>query len=200
MRTVIQALEELLARRLVQKGPLVLQEEEAGSTCPSTPIERTGQSIAIRFKPWELEGQTSKIPTNTWLFSLFEVGASPGISKSCDYIIFTASSDGSKVYVFLCELKSGSGRGKGRGRGITAQVNNGRVVAEHILNVVKLHGNLQHQFDVEFRALIFAGRASGLKGISRIPASVRYEIDETTNLKFLRLRAGDKYFLRAFCC
>ena len=201
MRTVIQALEELLARRLVQKGPLVLEEDDEGSTCPSTPLERSGQAIAIRFKPWALEGETIKIPTNRWLFSLFEVGANPGVSKSCDYIIFVSlPGDTSKLYVFLCELKSGSGKGKGKGRGITAQINNGKLIAEHILNVVRLHGGLQQQVEVEFRGLIFARKAGGMKGAQRLPGTIQYEVDDATNLKFLRLRAGDKYLLRALCC
>lgn len=177
-----------------------MREEEEGSTCPETPIERAGQCIAIRFGPWCFEKHDHQIPTNKWIFPFFDVERNPGISKCCDYIIFSsAPGDPSRLYVLLCELKSGKGKGKGRHQGVAAQIKNGRLIAEHIIGLVLLHGNVQKQPHLEFRGLILAGKAPRLKDSLRPPSVVRYETDDGTQLKFIRLRAGERYPLRIFC-
>lgn len=194
MRTVLQALKELLDPRILQDGPLELRESDVGSTCPPTKLERSGQSVALRFEPWGVR-KDLEIPTNRWLFPLFDVKRSePPVCRSCDYIIFYAPSDVTEqIFVFMCELKSGSPKGS------FPQVRNGMLLARYILEVVKLHGAVHQWPDVQFRGLIFAGSAPGPRGSQRPSLRPRYEKDVLTELYTLVERPGGRHHLQTLC-
>jgi hypothetical protein len=196
MRTVLQALKELLDPRIVQDGALELRETDPGSTCQPTKLDRSGQAVALRFEPWSYRSDL-QLPTNRWLFPLFDVKRSePPICRSCDYIIFYAPADETEqIFVFMCELKSGSPRTKTT----MTQVRNGMLLARYILDVVDLHGNVQKWPDVQFRGLIFAGDAPGSRGGLRGSARPRYQQDaKLTDLHTLVEQPG-RYDLRSLC-
>jgi hypothetical protein len=196
MRTVLQALRELLDPRiLLQDGALELRELDPASTCPSTKLDRSGRSVALRFEPWSYK-PSLQIPTNRWLFPLFDITRSGApICRSCDYIIFYAPADETqRIFVFMCELKSGSPRGS------LSQIRNGTLLARYILEVVKLHGAV-HQWpvDVQFRGLVFAGNAPSLRGGLRASDPPRYEKDQLEGLYTLVGRPGGRHHLQTFC-
>jgi hypothetical protein len=194
MRTVLQALGELLDPRILQSGALELREPDPGSTCPPTKLERSGQAVALRFEPWSYRSDL-QIPLNRWLFPLFDVQRSdPPICRSCDYIIFHAPADEAQLFVFLCELKSGSPKGS------MPQLRNGMLLARYILDVIKLHGAVQKwPPDVQFRGLIFAGDAPSPRGGLRASARPRYEQDNTLpDLRTMVERPG-RHHLQTFC-
>ena len=194
MRTILQALRELLDPRVLQDGALELHEPDPGSRCLPTKLERSGQSVALRFEPWSVR-KDFQIPTNRWLFPLFDVRHSePPVCRSCDYIIFHAPSDDTKqLFVFMCELKSGSPRGS------LPQVRNGMLLARYILDVVRLHGAVHQWPDVQFRGLIFAGDAPGSRGTQRASSRPRYQKDELTDLYTLVERPGGRHHLQNLC-
>lgn len=196
MRTVFHAMRELLEPRLVQDGPLELCEDDAGSTCPPTILQRTGQSVALRFSPWEYTNGTT-IPTNRWLFPIFDVRcSSPPICRSCDYILFYApSTEPSRLFVFLCELKSGAEKGA------RTQIRNGKLIADYILAAMRLHGGItQWPAEILFRGLIFAGAARASKGTTRVPCGAEYIPDTTVpQLNVTTQRPGTSYPISMFC-
>lgn len=194
MRTVLQALRELLDPRVLQDGPLELSEPEPGSTCPPTKLERSGQSVALRFEPWSYRKDLA-IPTNRWLFPLFDVKRSdPPVCRSCDYIVFYAPTDDTKqIFVFLCELKSGSTRGS------LPQVRNGMLLARYILDVARLHGAVHEWPEVQFRGLIFAGGAPSIRGGLRASSRPRYQKDTLTDLYTMVERPGGRHHLQILC-
>lgn len=195
MRTVLQALRELLEPRILYHGALELCELDPGSTCPSTKLDRSGQSVALRFDPWGYRPGL-EIPTNRWLFPLFDVRRSePPLCRSCDYIIFYAPADDTKqIFVFLCELKSGSPKGS------LPQLRNGLILARYILDVVKLHGAVHQWPDVQFRGLIFAGSGRGLRGGLRASFQPRYKQDpELKDLYTMVEHPGGRHHLKTLC-
>ena len=195
MRTFLQALRELLDPRVVQDGTLELSEPDAGSTCPVTTLNRSGPCVALRFANWAYRHDL-EIPTNRWLFPLFDVTRSmPPACRSCDYIIFYAPSDAAeRIFVFLCELKSGSPRGS------LPQLRNGLLVARYILDVVQLHGAVHHKPDMQFRGLIFAGNAPSARGGQLSSSRLHYEQDvRLRELRTLVESAGGRHHLDTFC-
>ena len=191
MRTLLQTLHEIVEPRLIQRGCLDLCEDDPGSTCPPTRIDRPGQSLALRLGPWRYS-DTVTIPANRWLFPLFRTDSDhPPLCRSCDYVVFS-SPRAEELFVLLCELKSG------RARQTRAQLLNGKILAEHILSAARLHGAVPSWPRVEFRGLVFAGDAPLQKGATRTPGGVDY-LNESP-LKTAILRAGLSYPLSSFCC
>jgi hypothetical protein len=195
MRTVLQALKELLDPRVLQRdGALVLREADSGSTCPPTRIERPGQSVALRFE-LRSQGPSLQIPVQRWLFPLFDVTRSdPPICRSCDYIVFYAPADETKqIFVFMCELKSGSPKGS------LPQVRNSMLLARYVLDVVKLHGDVHPWPDVQYRGLVLAGNAPSTRGGLRSSSRLRYQPDKLADLSTVVVRPGGRCDLRTFC-
>lgn len=119
MTTIAKALRELLHPQILQNGALELREDDDGSTCPPTKLERAGQAVALRFETQRLRPYKDRdeiqIPTNRWLFPLFnEQRSEPPVCRSCDYLVFyTLPGPAESLFVLLCELKSGRARGGG---------------------------------------------------------------------------------------
>jgi len=197
MRTVLQALQDLLEPRHLQRGALELRERDPGSTCAPTKLDRKGQATVLRFEPWP-HGADTEIPINRWLFPLFDVKRSkPPICRSCDYIIFYSPPDfDRRLFVFLCELKSGSPKGS------RDQLRNGKLLADYILAVTRLHGGV-HDWpeEISFRGIVFAGKAMGTRGATRAPARADYIEDERFqgDLRVTTQRPGKSYALDFFC-
>jgi len=198
MRTVLQVLREFLDPRVVQRGALELHEYDLTSTCPVTKLERSGQAVALRFEPWAYATNV-QIPTNRWLFPLFDVRrGEPPVCRSCDYIVFY-SPDGPEhqtLFVLLFELKSG------KAKGATAQLRNGKLIADYILSVARLHGSTNRwPTSVCFRGVILAGNAPRAKGSIRAPDRAEYIEDSRCGpeLRVTTQRPGPSYPIDFFC-
>lgn len=197
MRTVLQALRESIEPRVIQSGPLELSESESGSTCPTTKLERAGQAIALRFDDWRYKDRVT-IPTNRWLFPLFDVsqGRAP-ICRSCDYVVFHALPRRPEaLFVLLFELKSKSPRGA------SVQLRNGKLIADYILSVIRLHGDVSRwPTEVCFRGIVLAPNARNTRGGMRAPTRADYIVDHRLpdELKVTAQRPGSSFALEFFC-
>jgi hypothetical protein len=199
MRTLLQALTDLIEPRLIQPGTLELREDAQGSTCPPTVLQKSGKGIALRLGSWRLREREPvvELAPNQWLFPLFrsDIG-DPPVCRSCDYVIFYAPrNETGKLFVFLCELKSGGARGT------LQQIRNVKLLVDHALEVVRLHGRIERwPTEIVFRGLIFAGDAPNQKGTTRVPFGVEYQDDRgLPGLKTTVQRPGGSYDLAWFC-
>ncbi len=198
MRTVVQALRELLATRVVLDGALELREEDPYSTCPATKILGGGSAVTLRFKDWQYKPDL-QIPTNLWLFPLLNsTNPQTPACRSCDYIIFYVSKENpgqEKLFVFLCELKSGAAKGA------SPQLRNGKLIADYLLAVTKLHGKVTAwPEEPHYRGIIFVGGYPGNKWATRSPARANYTPDQLCHdLQTTTVRPGPDYPLQYFC-
>lgn len=198
MRTLIHALTELVREDLIQRGPLVLREDDEGSTCPPTLLQKSGQGIALRLGAWRIRDREPviELAPNQWLFPLFRSDLrEPPLCRSCDYVIFYAPrSEDRRLFVFLCELKSGSPKGT------LQQIRNVKLLVDHVLAVMQLHGRIERWPDIVFRGLVFAGDAPNQKGTTRVPIGAQYEEDRAVpGLRTTIQRPGGSYDLAWFC-
>jgi len=197
MRTVLQALRESIEPRVIQTGPLELSESESSSTCPMTKLERAGQAIALRFDDWRYKDHVT-IPTNRWLFPLFDVsqGRAP-MCRSCDYVVFhTLPRRPDVLFVLLFELKSKSGRGA------RVQLRNGKLIADYILSVIRLHGEVSRwPAEICFRGIVLAPDARNTRGGMRAPARADYITDDRLrpDLWVTSQRPGSSFSIEFFC-
>lgn len=189
MRTLLQALEELVEPSVIQRGAVELCEDDPGSTCPPTVLQKSGRALVVR-----LASPHDGIPTNRWLFPLFRVDqAQPPVARSCDYIVFYAPRDEeAALFVFLCELKSGAGKGA------VTQIRNGKLLVDYMLAVAQHHGKVERLPELAFRGIVFSPRAPSQKGTTRAPSSADY-IDDQLGLRVTYQRAGGTYSLAPFC-
>lgn len=195
MGTFLQALKDLVDPQILQDGPLVLHEDQAGSTCPPIKLEQAGrQAVALRFEPRRLRGGP-ELPINEWLFPLFDASRStPPVCRSCDYIVFYAPrNDAKEVFVFLCELKSGSTRGA------ATQLRNGFLLARYLVEVIELHGEVHPWPLVQFRGIVFSGDAPTRRGSLRPLGHADYLADDQTDLRITTARARGGHHLQTFC-
>lgn len=196
MRTLFQALTELLRDEglLQRERPIVLREEAENSRSGETTLDRAGRALVLRPQPWAFRDH--RIPTNRWLFPLFRSDLDdPPLCRSCDFVIFhVPDRDVERLFVFLCELKSGKSRGS------RDQVRNTKLIADYILAVMRLHGRVESWPRIEFRGLIFAGAAPPQKGFTKISKGAVYEADPMIpDLSVTLQRAGERYELPWFC-
>jgi hypothetical protein len=199
MRTPIQALTELLEPRVVESGPLELRENDPGSSCPPTKITKSGRALALRFTNWAYNQQVS-LPTNRWLFPLLDVTRSaPPASRSCDYIVFHTPPRGkgadAPLFVLLFELKSGYTKGS------HVQLRNGKLIADYLLSVARLHGDVGvWPRDIRFRGVVLTRKSQGIKAPTGVSARATYRADtRCEDLSIVNLRPGSTYPLTYFC-
>jgi hypothetical protein len=199
MRTILDALRELVAPQVLvegpEDGPLELHESDPKSTCPVTRIVQAGrQVVALRFGPRSFRGGPEQ-PINEWLFPLFDTSRSkPPICRSCDYLLFYAPKDERReLFVFPCELKSSWTRGA------SAQLGNGLLLARYLLAVLEAHGDVNPwPPEVRFRGIVFSGTASR-HGSLEAPGRRDWFRDDRTSLEMTIDRAGGRKYLQSFC-
>jgi hypothetical protein len=95
--------------------------------------------------------------------------------------------------VFLCERKSGKTAGAGD------QLRNGRLLAEHLLSMARLHGDVHRHPDVTFRGVVFTPRAPAPKPGLKEPRSPFVPDDRLRDLRVLRLPPGPTWNLDVLC-
>lgn len=199
MRTLLQALQELVEPRLIQPGPFELCEDAQGSTCPPTLLQKSGKGIALRLGSWRIREREPvvELAPNQWLFPLFRSDCGePPLCRSCDYVLFYAPREETgKLFVFLCELKSSSPKGA------LQQIRNVKLLVEHALAVMRLHGRTEcWPTKIVFRGLIFAGDAPRQKGTTRVQNGAQYRQDPVVpDLMTTTERPGGSYELAWFC-
>jgi hypothetical protein len=127
----------------------VLREDDPDSTCEPVRIHRSGQCVVISFNAKvSFKAKDDAICIKERLFPLFR--EQEGVARMCDYLIFCEQGDEPPVlYVLLCELKSG------KTEGAVAQIENAKLLAEYVLEMVGHHKKLGKP-EVRHRGLVFS--------------------------------------------
>jgi hypothetical protein len=200
MPTLLQAIGEILRPALVQRGPIRLEETDAGSTCEAITLHKSGRAFVL--KPDQSAGgicprpdcaRTLSAPDR--LFPLFRLDVA-GLAAMCDYIVFCqeSSGDDARLFVLLCELKS---ENVGRSR---RQVENGRLFADYILNMAILHHGVKPVPAVERRGLVFSPKYKVPKGsLRKARCSYSPMPDGFKDMPFAYYACGAEYPLEHFC-
>jgi hypothetical protein len=99
------------------------------------------------------------------------------------------------LFVLLFELKSG------RAKGASVQLRNGKLIADYLLSVAKLHGAVAPwPEDVHFRGIVLARKSPGIKPPTGVSARAPYRADtRCEGLSIVNLRPGSTYPLTYFC-
>jgi len=185
----MKAIQDLL-REGIWLPDLVLSENARGSTCKPVRIRRSDRCVFISFNakvPFTPKGEPICIKDR--LFPLFDPDVE-GVARMCDYWILCERDDERPVlYVFLCELKSGDPGGLG-------QLENGKLLAEHFVNMVAYHRKLAPR--VEYRGIVFSPRFRGPKAGLK-PGPIRYADKGRLPMPVAFLGDGTEYHLAALC-
>lgn len=158
MRAILHTLSEILRRDYQVDGNLKLVETAAKSTCGPVTLNKSGPALALRLDgvlplACEKPSCSFRMASNDRLFPLFRT-TTAGLTAICDYIIFYPfdDQDESRLFVFLCELKSGDPRGASK------QAENGLLLAEYLVAMARHHGRLSQSPTLAYRGLIFSPR------------------------------------------
>jgi hypothetical protein len=201
MRTLLQAIGEIIRPELRRDGTICLQEDDPGSRCGPVTLHKSGQALVLKLDgiPGPLcrqQGCQLRYAVNDRMFPLFD-HHKEGLTSSCDYIIFyqdqqDREAQEAPLYIFLCELKSG------RSGGARAQAENARLMADYIVAMARHHGFLHGLPRIQLRSLIF-GPQFALPRINRKDRCA-YEVFNggMPDLKFAYCRAGE-YPISYFC-
>lgn len=173
---LIESLTELIKSQYLihPGGKLVLREESKNATCKYVKLKTSGKVLVLKF---DIDGPE--------ITPYFEQGKT---NAKCDSIVIT--SHNKKIYVFLCELKSGSGNE-------IDQINAGMIISQYIIKTAKrVHSNININ-NVEYRSLIFTGKYAP-KGKTN-PRKDIYEQNQM-GLKYLYRGCNQEYNLSSYCC
>lgn len=92
MRTLLQAIGEIIRPELRRDGTICLQEDDPGSRCGPVTLHKSGQALVLKLDgiPGPLcrqQGCQLRYAVNDRMFPLFD-HHKEGLTSSCDYIIF----------------------------------------------------------------------------------------------------------------
>ena len=199
---LLQAIGDILRPELKQDGPICLRESDPGSTCEPVTLHKTGPAVVLK-----VDSQRPQMcarpdcgfsfAVNDRFFPLFRIDQG-GLTKLCDYIIFyshqRAESEASPMYVFLCEMKSGSPSGSRK------QIENGRILTDYIVQMARHHKVIRSDSEIRYRGLIFSPQFREPKGHLRA-GRCAYEPyqDGMQDLGVIHYPAGKDYDLKQFC-
>ena len=200
--TLIEAIEAVLRPSMICHGNIVLEEIEESSTCLPISLTKSGQAVVVRPDadgrvPCPVCQNKPKGTVNDRIFGLFNAHI-PDLTGMCDYIIFYQDSSGPKgdlLFVFLCELKSR------KTEGAYKQAENGKLLAEHILNMARHHRPSSQPHDVIYRGLIFGTKYKLIPKGRLTDSSCAYQPSskKIPRMGFAYLPCGGRYPLRYFC-
>lgn len=195
MTTLLEAIEKVLRPGLVQRGPFVLEETAPKSICKPITLHKNGQPSmqAIMLRPDRVA--VAGMSVQDRLFPLFNHYTS-GIAVMCDYVVFCQDMrDPSRLFVLHCELKSTSPDGSRQ------QLENGRLLADYIVEMAKYHEAVRDIPVIQRRGLIFRPGVSVPKD-NLYKTRCAYTIPDKKvfeDLSFAHYRDGNDYPLSHFC-
>jgi hypothetical protein len=191
MTGVLEALREILDPRLIVEGNICLEEQDASSTTQPTLLHKHGRALLLR--PDQLAFAGLALPDR--LFPFLDARR-PALCCLCDYLIFyprAGDASANDLNVVLCELKSG------RTDGAAAQLRNGKLVADHILASLALHGR-GRPTAVYFRGVVFSNTAPTRHGVRKVDKPLEFFPDERfPELARIHCQAGGQYSLDQLC-
>jgi len=149
MTTLLDAIEKVLRPGLAQRGPLVLEETSPRSICKPITLHKDGQNSiqALLLRPDRVA--CGGLSVQDRLFPLFH-HQTAGVAVLCDYIVFCQDLlRPDRLFVLHCELKSNNPDGSRQ------QIENGRLLADYILEMAKYHHVLRTAPTIERRGIVF---------------------------------------------
>ena len=202
MRTLLQAIGEIVRADLKVTGPICLEEDDPGSRSGPVNLHKRGQAIVLKLDGLSpplcrQQGCQLRYAANDRIFPLFE-HRKEGLTAVCDYIIFyqerqEGGSSEPPLFVFLCELKSG------RPGSAKAQAENARLMVDYIMAMARHHGRVQAAPRIELRGLVFSPRLPATKIKSNDRCAYEVLKEGMPDLKFAYCHAGAQYDLSYFC-
>ncbi len=195
MATLLDAIEQVLRPDLVQRGPLVLEETSPRSVCKPITLHKDGQNSmqALLLRPDRIACEGMSIQDR--LFPLFH-HQTPGITVLCDYIVFCCDLQRPDcLFVLHCELKSNNPGGSRK------QIENGRLLADYVLEMAKYHRGPLMTPTIQRRGIIFRPGVGIPKGNwfrKRCEYAAPYS-DGFDDLHFTHYPDGKAYPLSHFC-
>ncbi len=178
MHMIIKKLEEIIISQY-QSAEFRLKEASPESKCKPIRLKKTGKMLVLKF-----DGTLDLLP--------FFNSSIADVKKMCDYIVIYPVKGKNKLFVFLCELKSGNIGDAGE------QVRAGRHFAEYLISTaLRLTG--YHAYDIQYRALIFSTKIPAKGGTN--PKSLPYEEYQypVLNLKYKHLPCNQDCDINAYC-
>ena len=193
MTGVIEAIREVLRPGVFEERALVLRETDPNSRCPEIALSKRGKALMIRPDQVPSAGMSAV----DRLFPLFDT-SKPGLCQLCDYLVFyprpQTTGEVTDLFVFLFELKSGSAKGA------MPQLRQGKLLADHVLAVARLHGHGVSRPTVHYRGVIFVGAAPRPRLVPRYHAGFAWIEDEwLAELRVCSCRPLPSHDLDALC-
>jgi len=174
---LLESLDELIKSQYLihPGGELILREENTNAKCKFVKLKTTGKVLVLKL---DIDGPE--------IYPYFK----PGNARSkCDNIVVAIANK--KIYVFLCELKSG------RGNEID-QINAGMIFLQYIIKTAKRVQTDINIKNIEYRGIIFSGKYIP-KGTTN-PRKPIYNDKTTMGLLYLYRPCNEKYKLSSYCC
>jgi hypothetical protein len=201
MKTLLQAIGDIVRPELRQDGVIRLEETDPGSTCKPVTLNKSGPALVLKLDSLPppacaAPGCQLRYSVNDRLFPLFRTDTG-GLTALCDYLVFypERTESTSRLFVFLCELKSANlGTAK-------KQAENGRLLADYIVAMARHHHRLAELPKLEMRGLVFSPSLELPKigNPARDRCSYRSFAGRMPDMKLAYCRDGASYPLAYFC-
>jgi len=171
---IIKKLKEIIISPY-QSAEFILKEASPESKCKPIRLKKTGKMLVLKF-----DGTLDLLP--------FLNSSIADVKKMCDYIVIYPVKGKNKLFVFLCELKSGHISDAGE------QVRAGRHFAEYLISTaLRLIG--YRAYDIQYRALIFSTKTAK----DTKPKTSPYEEYPMLNLKYKHLPCNQDCDINVYC-
>lgn len=201
MKALLTAISDVVRNEFRQDGVVRLEETAAGSTCGPVTLNKSGPAVVLKLDglpppACAQPGCNLRYSVNDRIFPLFKTETG-GLTALCDYLIFYPEKDvdDPRLFVFLCELKSG------RVSGSRKQAENGKLLADYILAMARHHHKLTSSPACVPRGLVFSPMLEVPKIMNPARDRCAYTSfsDGMVDMKFAYCRAGSSYPLAYFC-
>ena len=188
--TLLEAIRSILRPALLQEGTIELVENAPESRCQAVRLNKCGPALVVK-----LDSPKKGIAVNDWLFPLFPT-TQPALTCMCDYIVFcnAPARDDARLFVFLCELKSG------KPRDALKQIRNGRLTSDFLIATARHHRRIERIPEISYRGLVFSTAVKSPLKLKSKSAPPRYLPDEQMNdLSFVHVACGSTLQLELLC-
>lgn len=188
--TLLEAIRSILRPELLQEGTIELVENAPESRCQAVRLNKSGPALVLK-----LDSPKTGISVNDWLFPLF-LTTQPALTCMCDYIVFcnAPTRDDARLFVFLCELKSGNPGGA------VKQLRNSRLMVDFIVAMARHHRKIERVPEISYRGLVFSTAVKSPPKLRSKSAPPRYLPDEhMADLSFVHFACGSTLQLELLC-
>ncbi len=180
MTNILQKIDEIIKRKfkISAEGGAYCLKENNEPKYPVTTIKQKGKILLYSFDMKD---------SNKAVFPIFNASIS-GLTSIADYLIFYPKND--TLFVFVCNLKSTNISNANKQAEASWQL------SEYIVKTTQRMLNFQ-DIKVEYRSILFC--QNNTSRFTSNSKSMTYDILGNSNLKNIRLEAGEDCYLDNFC-